>query len=1152
MRDDQGVPDPGDGSGRGPIVPEPGPAPVDPPPPSAPPPEEGENPVDPGLPFKPTRVPPHGPKRRAVGEPKKKDDPPTGDGDGDDSTPTPASTRRTVKEPREILLNQSAAGLERDIAFGQCLQGTKWLYANTFQNGTVFYGVAAISEGPIRKIVPRADGTRLSVFSGSETNPSGTQYRSSNGRIKVWVYDGSQTNTQETASGLFALDPTWITDGTDSPYDYLAFAVVRVAFQIDTQVNVPSFDFELEGYRDLYDPTDTTRKYSTNRALWIREILTNTRWGRKLAEAKINDTVWATATTDCREAIFPATPSTGPTLADGGAGTLTGTFTYKYTNVRNNVQTLPSSASSPIVVSSKKVDVTVPAGDSFTTHQRIYRSSDGVTYKLCGTLTGSGGGVFTDNTASIGANAIAPTRAPIAEKRYEGGGILISRKASGLDWINTLRVECLGVLQWNDGKLGLFINKAFSGTPKVYRDTHDGATKPNVNADSITWGRKPRHDLPNCVEVRYTDIQNGYQTASVVKQRAAVTAGTELERRSVFDLRGIGDSSYAGRIATSLLNLFWDDMEGEFVASRDAIESLPWDVATLYGGGLSGQQIRIRKIRGKGEDFRITFTEYQDASYSDAIVEEDAPIATEETTAVADDVIPEVTDFNPDPTDFGKIYWSPAQEPSLDQFGSSFFTSSNLGSYDGERVNNGLISSKAFDLNVALQKYLTFDAGSGNTKAFRRVDLWIDGTDPYSNDEPSFTVQYSDDGSSWSSMTTAEANDGNSVQWITEQTESGLTRAIYKWGDVGDHRYWRIDFGASAVACDVYEVWFREHVEDFQRFKANRVYDMQGGSPVLFAEVTTNPTAGAPLNVDALRLIHSNPAAGQDGLKLRITTVALDGSESAGLNYRKFASASALAGRSRYVNQAEAALTLANGANADVAIGVGPLHQYITGPTAAFSTSGFDATAYAGGEYLTIYNATAYPWTIPHDDAGSAAANRILTRTGGSVTIQPGKFARFLRLGSASRWFLETDPIFRARSSADFDKTNTTLSDVPGLTLTLGPGNYELRAWGNAVLTSGSPGFAYRLGGTVTATLEGGWLGTEEGNPSPASWYERETAIGSGGIGVPTTSLAHRMTFTGTLVVTVAGTLTLQFARTAASGTARLRAGAYMVAVPLP
>jgi len=96
-------------------------------------------------------------------------------------------------------------------------------------------------------------------------------------------------------------------------------------------------------------------------------------------------------------------------------------------------------------------------------------------------------------------------------------------------------------------------------------------------------------------------------------------------------------------------------------------------------------------------------------------------------------------------------------------------------------------------------------------------------------------------------------------------------------------------------------------------------------------------------------------------------------------------------------------VTLANGANNNVGAGYYTFAR-ISGPTAAFSTTGF----YGGerGRLLLLRNTTAQDWTISNESASSDAANRIITGTGADVTLTGVSAAVLLYDATEQRWIL--------------------------------------------------------------------------------------------------------------------------------------------------
>ena len=83
-------------------------------------------------------------------------------------------------------------------------------------------------------------------------------------------------------------------------------------------------------------------------------------------------------------------------------------------------------------------------------------------------------------------------------------------------------------------------------------------------------------------------------------------------------------------------------------------------------------------------------------------------------------------------------------------------------------------------------------------------------------------------------------------------------------------------------------------------------------------------------------------------------------------------------------------LTLANGRNDNVVVGDTSFVQAIAGPSAAFQISGIVPTTPASnGQLLVLVYGGGQVWTINHNDANSAAANRIYCPGSASITPNP-------------------------------------------------------------------------------------------------------------------------------------------------------------------
>ena len=101
-------------------------------------------------------------------------------------------------------------------------------------------------------------------------------------------------------------------------------------------------------------------------------------------------------------------------------------------------------------------------------------------------------------------------------------------------------------------------------------------------------------------------------------------------------------------------------------------------------------------------------------------------------------------------------------------------------------------------------------------------------------------------------------------------------------------------------------------------------------------------------------------------------------------------------------------LTLANGLNNDIALTAGTRVYTITGPTAAFTLTGFSGGT--DGTVLYLYNSTAERMTIAHQRISSTtAADRIITNTSGDLqtaTDGVGMAVLVYIAGTLNRWVL--------------------------------------------------------------------------------------------------------------------------------------------------
>ena len=129
----------------------------------------------------------------------------------------------------------------------------------------------------------------------------------------------------------------------------------------------------------------------------------------------------------------------------------------------------------------------------------------------------------------------------------------------------------------------------------------------------------------------------------------------------------------------------------------------------------------------------------------------------------------------------------------VELWGGATWSQSGLGGFTAANVNNGAVTTKSFDCNASGSgSYLQLDCGAGITRAFRAVRLYASAA--YT---AVLNVEYSDNGSTWTAVTT---------NWNAGQDAAYSSTS---WASAGAHRYWRLlKTNAAVTGGDVYEVQF--------------------------------------------------------------------------------------------------------------------------------------------------------------------------------------------------------------------------------------------------------------------------------------------------------------------------------------------------------
>jgi len=174
--------------------------------------------------------------------------------------------------------------------------------------------------------------------------------------------------------------------------------------------------------------------------------------------------------------------------------------------------------------------------------------------------------------------------------------------------------------------------------------------------------------------------------------------------------------------------------------------------------------------------------------------------------------------------------------------------------------------------------------------------------------------------------------------------------------------------------------------------------------------------------------------------------------------------------------------------------------------------------------------------------AGATANTASLYIAGAPSGVTPtgGNYAIYVAAGDSyyGGYIVQANNL---RTTAQFDKTNTTLADITGLSGSLSAsGVYKFKALLHARPDS-TGGFKVAIGGTCTATSIIYQTIVVDNATKSIINADPYTALAGTSTGSGTT--AALITIEGTIVVNAAGTLTVQFAQNSASGTSSIIAG---------
>jgi len=203
-------------------------------------------------------------------------------------------------QSREILGNKTGTSAPIPVIYGTRRVG-----------GTVVYmATTGASNQHLHFILALCEGTISAINTVYLDDKASTSARFS-GHVRINKHLGSDGQTAD-ADAVAELSG-WT---TDHRLRGVAYLYVRLTYNQDAFTAIPTITADVDG-RTLYDPRSATTAHSHNPVLAIRDYLTNTRYGRGIPSAMIDDTFNAAEADFCDQSVTIAGASVTRYTCDG-------------------------------------------------------------------------------------------------------------------------------------------------------------------------------------------------------------------------------------------------------------------------------------------------------------------------------------------------------------------------------------------------------------------------------------------------------------------------------------------------------------------------------------------------------------------------------------------------------------------------------------------------------------------------------------------------------------------------------------------------------------------------------------------------------------------------------------------------------------------
>ncbi|HEY3432556.1 MAG TPA: phage tail protein [Rhodocyclaceae bacterium] len=222
---------------------------------------------------------------------------------------TPKINSAATQAAQGALVNVSSNVEPLPVIYGSRIVGGSRVFAAASGSSNEFFHVVLVlGEGEIESIDEiYLDGNAVGALDANGVATSGTY----SGVVRVKKYLGSDEQLAD--PDLMAEIPDWT---SSCRLRGVAYIYVRLTYNKDAFHGLPVITAAVKG-RKLYDPRTGLTAFSSNPSLMIRDYLTNSRYGRGVAESSIDDATFIAAANSCDAPVALGSYS-GPKYVSNG------------------------------------------------------------------------------------------------------------------------------------------------------------------------------------------------------------------------------------------------------------------------------------------------------------------------------------------------------------------------------------------------------------------------------------------------------------------------------------------------------------------------------------------------------------------------------------------------------------------------------------------------------------------------------------------------------------------------------------------------------------------------------------------------------------------------------------------------------------------